>query len=168
MQNHIRDNLVRLMAAQGLSIDELCARARLDKRTVQGILNGTHRPHARTLHRLTQGLGTSTDELFLDPARLLYRCFDRKTNPRVRELVDSHPELFDGWCQADFEELHSRVGAGGALTLEGVLRSAQRMNRHRELAEKLAVILESHQEEFTGAMLDMIYKQVTKHGEGKG
>ncbi len=158
---YIPQNLTRLMAAQGLSIDALCARACLDKRTVQGILNGTHRPHARTLHRLAQGLDAPTDELFVDPARLLYRCFDRHTNPRVQELIAAHPELFSGWCQADFEELHSRVGTGGALNEEGAVRAVKRINRHRELSEKLAVILESHQEEFTAVLIDMIYQQVT-------
>ena len=79
------------------------------------------KPHARTLHRLAAGLGISVDELFIDPAQLLYRSFDRLTNPMVEEVLENHGELFHGWTQADFDELNSRVGLGGPLTMEGAL-----------------------------------------------
>lgn len=161
MQSYVRENLARLMASQGLSIDELSARSRLDKRTVQGILNGTHRPHAQTLHRLARGLQVQADELFLDPSRLIYRCFDRQTNPAVQEAIDSHPDLFADWSQSDFEELHSRMGTGGALNVDGAVNAAKRLNRKRELSEELAVLMESMHADLVANILDILYRQVT-------
>ena len=68
---------------------------------------------------------------------LLRRRFDRQTNPAVDELVADRPELFTDWCQADFDELYSRMGTGGALTADGALASAEAINRKRELHDKL-------------------------------
>ena len=134
--DHARENLLRLMAAGGLSLSRLAEQTGLNVRTIRGILRGGHRPHARTLHRLAEGLGVSVDEFFVDPAQLLYRRFDRQTNPLVAEVVADHKELFAGWSEADFDELHSRVGTGGALTVEGAVTAVRQMNRKRRLARE--------------------------------
>lgn len=160
MPSFTRDNLRRLMTQMGLTIDEVVSRSGLDLRTVKGILDGTKRAHPRTLHRLAQGLGVSADELFVDPARLVYRCFDRQTNPVVAKVVESRPELFEGWMQADFDELHSRFGTGGPLTAEGAISAAEAMNRNRALHEKLAVLLESNQAELVRGILEVMYQKV--------
>ena len=97
MADHASDNLRRLMTRLGLTIDQVAARTRVDRRTVKGMLDGAARPHARTLHRLAAGLGVSPDEFFVDPAQLVYRCFDRATNPVVADVVETHPTLFSGW-----------------------------------------------------------------------
>ncbi len=65
----------------------------LDERTIRGILSGGNKPHAQTLHRLAEGLGVKVDEFFVDPAQLLYRRFDRQTNPVVAEVLERHGEL---------------------------------------------------------------------------
>lgn len=160
MSDYVRENLSRLIAAGGLSIRQVAEQTGLDERTIRGILGGTKRPHARTLHRLAEGLGTSVDEFFVDPAQLLYRRFDRETNPVIEEVVQTRKELFTGWTQADFDELHSRVGTGGALTFEGALTAVGHMNRKRELHEKLDLLLESsHGEAITG-IVDVLYEQI--------
>jgi transcriptional regulator with XRE-family HTH domain len=161
MSDHAGENLLRLMAAKELSIHDVSERTGLDERTIRGITRGTNRPHARTLHRLADGLGVAVDEFFVDPAQLLYRRFDHQTNPIVGEVLESHGELFDGWREADFDELHSRVGTGGALTREGALAAVLAMNRNRDLHDKLDVLLESSQSEVVGGMLDLLYRQVT-------
>ncbi len=160
MANYTRDNLRRLMTQMALTIDQVVEKSGLDLRTVQGILDGTKTPHPRTLHRLAQGLGIPTDEFFLDPARLVYRHFDRQTNPLVAQVVESSPELFQGWTEADFDELHSRFGTGGPLSVEGALTAVQEMNRNRELHEKLAVLLESSQAEVVRGIVEVLYQQV--------
>ncbi len=160
MSNHAKENLQRLVAAAGMSIHQVAKLTGLDKRTIRGILNGVKKPHARTLHRLAEGLGVSVDEFFLDPAQLLYRRFDRLTNPLVEEIVSSHAALFDGWTEADFDELHSRVGMGGPLTREGALYAVQHMNRKRELHGKLDVLLESSHAEVAADILDVLYEKI--------
>ena len=160
MSDHARENLLRLMAAGGLSLSRVAEQTGLHVRTIRGILRGGHRPHAQTLHRLAEGLGVSVDEFFVDPAQLLYRRFDRQTNPLVAEVVKDHKELFAGWTEADFDELHSRVGAGGALTVEGAMAAVCQMNRKRELHEKLDLLLESSQAEVAAGILNVLYERV--------
>jgi transcriptional regulator with XRE-family HTH domain len=160
MPEHASPNLLRLMAAAELSFADLSVRTGLDERTIRGIAHGTHKPHTRTLHRLADGLGVAVDEFFVDPAQLLYRRFDQRTNPVVQEVLQAQPELFEGWGEADFDELHSRVGTGGALTYEGTVAAVCSMNRRRELHDKLDVLLESSQAKTVSGMLDLLYEQV--------
>jgi transcriptional regulator with XRE-family HTH domain len=164
MADHASDNLRRLMTRLDLTIHQVAARTRVDRRTVKGMLDGAARPHARTLHRLAVGLGVSPDEFFVDPASLVYRCFDQATNPVVAEVVHRHPELFAGWTDADFEELHSRFGTGGPLTEEGALAAAAAMNRNRAAHEQLAVLLESSQAELIRAIVAAMYEKLVPSG----
>ena len=143
-----------------MSIQDVSGRTGLDERTIRGLVRGTNKPHPRTLHRLAHGLGVSVDEFFLDPAQLLYRRFDRWTNPLVEQAIESHGERFEGWTECDFDELQSRVGTGGALTEEGVMQAVAQMNRKRELREKLDVLLESSQAEVTAEIIDVLYKKI--------
>jgi transcriptional regulator with XRE-family HTH domain len=160
MSEHAKANLQRLMAAAGLSIHQVAERSGVDERTVRAILGGGNRPHARTLHRLAEGLGVPVDELFLDPSQLLYRRFDRQTNPVIDQLVELHPEMFEGWGEADFDELHTHVGTGGALTFEGALATVRRINRSRQLHRRLEVLLESSQAETIEGVINLLYDQV--------
>jgi transcriptional regulator with XRE-family HTH domain len=168
MSRHTGENLTRLMAAQGLSIDDVVERTGLDRRTIQAILSGHQRAHALTLNRLARGLGVAVDELFLDPSRLVYRHFDRLTNPVVEELLESHPDLFADWGEADFAELSSRVGKGGPLTAEGALAAARRINWKRALFQKLALLLETSLAEVIGGIIDTMYEKIVLKGGRAG
>jgi len=165
MADYTGENLRRIMAREGLSISQALERTGLDRRTLKGILDGTSRAHSRTLHRLAEGLGVPVDEFFVEPSQLVYRCFDRQTNPVVAEVVEDHGELFAGWTDADFDELHSRQGTGGPLTTEGTLAVVQQMNRNRQLHEKLAVLLETSQAELIGSVVEALYQAVVKKEE---
>lgn len=159
MSHHIGENLLRLMAAEGLSLEDLAKRTGLHIRTLRGLLHANRRPHARTLHRLAHGLGVNVDELFVDPSQLIYRRFDRHTNPQVSRVMEDHKELFAGWGESDFDELHSRMGEGGALTREGALAAVRQMNAKRELHEKLDFLLESSHADIAADILDALYKK---------
>jgi transcriptional regulator with XRE-family HTH domain len=159
------DNLRRLMAELGLTLEQVARQSGLDKRTVKGILDGTNRPHPRSIGRLAQGLGVSAGELFVEPGQLLYRHFDRHTNPVVEEVVEAHPKVFADWTAADFDELQSRVGTGGPLTAEGALAAAREMNAKRELHEKLSVLLESSQAEMIAGIVELMYRKVVEASE---
>jgi len=159
-------NLQRLMAERGLTIEQVVAQTGVDRRTVRAVLHGISRPHARTLHRLAAGLEVPVDEFFLDDAHLRYRRFDRRTNPVVEEVLQSHRDLFAGWSEADFDELHSRVGHGGGLTHEGTLAAARQMNRKRQLHEQLDVLLESSHAELIAGMIELAYRQMVVEPEG--
>ena len=160
MTEHEATNLRRLLARFGLTIEELAERTGLDRRTIMGVADGSSSPHSRTISRLAKGLDVSADEFFLDPNRLAYRQFDSQTNPIVEEALQSHAELFDGWTEAEFDELHSRFGAGGALTLDGALVVVRQMNDSRRMHEKLAMLLESSQAKLIRAIVEVLYSQI--------
>jgi transcriptional regulator with XRE-family HTH domain len=154
-------NLRRLMARQGLTLDEVVQRSGLDERTIKGILSGTKiKPHARTLHQLATGLQVSADELFLNPSSLAHRVFDRQTNPLIDELVDAQPALFDGWSWADFDELYSHFGLGGGLTHAGAVEMVHSINRKRQIYSKVAILLESSDAELFSGIVDLLYDRV--------
>lgn len=158
--DHLPANLQRILARLGITIAEVVQRTGVDERTVRGILSGKNKPHARTLHKLAEGLGIKVDEFFQDPSLLAYRTFDRATNPVVDEVIQSHPQLFTGWTQADFDELYSRFGTGGALTSEGTITAAEQMNRKQELLRKVALLLESTEAELLTEMIELLYKRI--------
>ena len=160
MAEHAGPNLLRLMARLDVSISEVSERTGLDERTIRAVLRDTKRPQPRTLHRLAEGLGVSIDEFFLDPSQLLYRHFDGQTNPAVEELLAEDPQLFAGWSEGDFDELHSRMGHGGPLTPDGAMQAARDMNRKRQLHEKLDVLLESSQADLAATLLSAMYDKV--------
>ena len=160
MAKHEAENLRRLIANLGLTIEQVVAQTGVDRRTIQGIIEGAATPQHRTLKRLAEGLGVSADEFFLHPAQLLYRRFDRETNPRVAEVVQSHPDLFEDWTDVDFDELHSHFGTGGPLTTEGTLETVHKMNGKRQLHEKLALLLESSQAVLIRSMVELLYNQI--------
>ena len=162
MENYAGRNLQRLMAEAGLSVGEVARRAGLDERTVRAVCSGRCRPRGTTLHRLAEGLGAAVDQFFLDPAQLAYRQFDRAANPEVERAVAESPELFRHWTEADFDELNSRVGAGGCLTRQGALEAAGHMNRKRRLHEKLDLLLETTHADLVGEMIDLLYERMTE------
>ncbi len=154
----VSENLWRLMADRLLTTDQLAERSRVDKRTIRAILDRRNRPRPRTIGRLAEALGVPTGELLVEPARRTYRStFDQATNPLVEQVIESHPEVFAQWTDADYEELHSRMGTGGALTADGALEAARTMNAKRELHEKLEVLLETGQAEVIAGIVELMY-----------
>jgi len=166
MDNLLGDNLRRIMSQLGLTINEVAERTKLDKRTIRGILEGSKRPHPKTIGQLAEGLGVSVDELYIDPTRLLYRRLDKQTNPVVEKVIQEHPELFADWTTAEFEELYSRFGMGGAMTEEGVLEAARKTNRRRILQHKLAVLLETSQAELIENIINLFYEKLRAGSQG--
>jgi len=159
------ENLRRLMAREGMTLRDVADRCRLDERTIKTILSGDSTPHARTLHKLSQGLGVAVDELFQTPSALAYRSFDRQSNPHVEEAILEEPRVFEGWSGDDFGELYSRFGVGGALTTNGVLEAAERMNRNREIHRQVAFLLESPERELLTTMVQVLYQRVTSYNQ---
>lgn len=159
-------NLRRLLAQHGLTIAEVAGRAKVDRRTVQAVLNDSGKPHPKTIHRLAEAFGVAADEFYVEPSQLLYRQFDRETNPLVNEVVEAHSGLFDGWTTDDFDELHSRFGSGGALTHDGVITAAEEMNLRRALHEKLSLLLESSHRDLAQKMIELLYDQAILSSQG--
>lgn len=148
------------MAREGLSYDELALQTGLDTRTLRGILRAEKQPRSITLKRLADGLGVSVDDLFhADESSVGIADFDAATNPAIEEAMAVEPQLFDKWLPGDFGELASRFGAGGPLTLEGVIESARKMNVNRETIERARVVLETDQRETLRQVIDALFER---------
>lgn len=152
-------NVRRLMAREGLSFADLMHRSGLDHRTLKNLLAGRQKPRPATLNQLASGLNVPVDELFQDPALLRHRLFDRQTNPTVDQVIADNPQLFHGWTEAEFDELYSRFGTGGALTEHGTLEVAGHMNRRRELLGKVTLLLETNEAELLETMIEAMYRR---------
>lgn len=159
-------NVRRIMAQLNMTQSQAAAATGLDERTLRSILHGDTQPHARTLHRLAEGLGVEVDELFQDPSQsgessFAVSAFDRATNPMAAEVVENHPEFFQDWVAADFDELFSRMAVGGELTEAGTLAAARAMNERRELMRQAAVVLESSEGDLLREFIQMLYRRAT-------
>jgi hypothetical protein len=136
----------------------------LDERTIRGVARAANRPHARTLHKLVEGLNWSVDELFLPPGRSPQR-FDRDTNPEIASVVGNRGELFERWSEADFDELYSQFGMGGSLNEAGVVAAAEAINAKRSLLRQVSVILESGESELLADLVRFLYQRIALAGE---
>jgi transcriptional regulator with XRE-family HTH domain len=157
----VTTNLRRLMARDGMTFEDVVAATGLDERTLRSLVRGTTNPHARTLHKLADGLGVSVDELFRTAGRWSHRRFDRATNSLVESAIVAHPNCFTNWTEAEFDELYSRFGTGGQLTESGLLAAAAAMNAKRDLWRQVSVILESSQSELLADFVELLYRRVT-------
>jgi transcriptional regulator with XRE-family HTH domain len=157
----VAGNLRRIMARDDLAFEQVVAATELDERTIRSLARGISHPHARTLHKLAEGLGVAIDELFQPVARTGPRRFDRATNSLVDDCVAQHAKLFRNWSQGDFDELYSRFGAGGQLTEVGVLAAAEATNLKRNLWRQVSVILESSDADLLSQFVGMLYRRVT-------
>ncbi len=111
-------------------------------------------------------MGVSTDELFQDPyqggdANFAPASFDRATNPVAAEVVGAHPELFEHWTPADFNELFSRMAVGGELTEAGTLTVVHAMNERRDLMYQVAVVMESNEADLMRDFVKLLFRRVT-------
>ena len=154
-------NIRRLMARFNMTMQGVVDATGVDERTLRSILRGETSPHARTLHKLAEGLGIDSDELFHDAFFSEHPEFDRATNQQVTEAIRNHPELFEDWTEAEFNELYSRVAVGGELTAAGAIATATAMNARRELLYQVSVILETSEAEILREMIGLLYRRVT-------
>ena len=154
-------NLRRIMARDDLTFDQVVTATELDERTLRSLARGGTHPHARTLHKLAQGLGVSIDELFRPAGRTAARQFDRASNSLVESVVAIHARTFKNWSERDFDELYSRFGTGGQLTEAGILAAARSMNAKRDLWRQVSVILETGEAELLSGFIELLYFRAT-------
>jgi len=159
----VAHNLRRLMVRFDLTYQAVVEASGLDERTVRSIAHGRKRPHARTLHRLAEGFGVAADEFFVDSATIDSAGFDAATNHMVGEVIQSHPELFEGWTARDYAELYSRFGKGGALTEAGALAAAEHMNHKRQVLDRVRILLESSDGPLLADFVELLYARIQAH-----
>lgn len=166
------ERIRQLRLSRGWGIDTLASRAKLSRTTLHNLENGTTaNPRASTLKRLAETLDVTVGRLLEDrPEPLVHvpaaqtdddrRQLDRHTNPLIDETLALRPRMFDGWSPENWDELYSEFGMGGALTQEGVIEAATRINRKRQTLRQLEVVLETDLAEVAARMIDSLYEMV--------
>ena len=159
---------------RGLSRGELAARSGISRTTLYQIeRGGVAHPRGTTLKRIADALeidvlrlAAPDAEAANGPEEPRQRAFDRSTNPCVDDVSEACPSLFAGWSPADWDELYSTFGNGGQLTADGVAQSAVQINRKREVAHRLNVLLETHLGDVAAGLIDTLYKLVSAPPNG--
>jgi hypothetical protein len=86
----------------------------------------------------------------------------------IESVARQNGDLFAAWSEADFDELYSQFGAGGALNEAGVVTAAEAINAKRALLRKAAVILESSESELLADFVKLLYRRVTDVSQPPG
>lgn len=147
-------------AQRGWDQSRLAREAGISRTTLSQLENGRGpAPRPSTVGKVTRALDLPSS--WWDEEQAVARSFDRATNPEVQAVAERHPEAFAALTSADWDELHSVFGTGGALTEEGVLLQAARLHSKRELIRQLEVVLETHLGEAATAMIQGLYERVT-------
>ena len=98
-------NLRRLMADSGMTTVDLVKWSGVDERTIRGVLRGTAKPHARTIHRLARALQVDAAKLLDDDSHAA------AVRQRLETFVAQRPHLFAGWSPLDVRKLLAASGA---------------------------------------------------------
>lgn len=161
-------------AQRGWDVSDLAREAGVSRTTAHQLLAGeTRQPHLSTLARIAGALGVSVAELSTEVEKDVAvselrtheaATLDRQTNPRIFEVAEESPQLFAGWTTAEWDELYSTFGTGGALTAEGVRDAASAINRKRETVRKVQVLLETHLADVATQLVEALYRMVRPLG----
>ena len=87
----------------------------------------------------------------------------KSLNPVIDDVMASHPDIFRGWTERDFDWLRSIRGHGGALTQEGVLNFAHRHNIDRQILEKTRELLHSEKREVIHSVIMSLWESLRSH-----
>lgn len=151
-------------AQRGWDQSRLAREAGISRTTLSQLENGRGPdPRPSTVGKVTLALGLPP--AWWDVQEHAARAFDRATNPEVLAVAERHPAAFTNLTPADWDELHSVFGTGGALTEDGVLAQAVRLQVKRELIRQLEVVLETHLGEAATAMIRGLYERVVLPAE---
>lgn len=167
--------LRRLRLQRGWNVEELARQAGVSRTTMYLLETGkTAMPRAKTLQQIAATLGVEVEELAPEWASALSahddeasrsRSYDRAINKSLNGLVDrvfqASPQLFGDWSQADWDELYSTYGVGGALTEEGISAAAEQINRKRTICHQLQVVLETEHAETAARVIQALYQLAT-------
>ena len=168
----------RLCVRKGLPLGELARRAGVSRTTLYHLANGTTaRPHASTLARIADVL--EVDPRLLDGAEeggqpasssrawpggsaIVDRqlAFRRSTNAVVQDVYREQGVMFEGWSPDEWAELYSAVGTGGPLSRDGVVQTAEHINRKRRVIHKLQLVLETHLREAACEVIETLFEIV--------
>ena len=176
--------ITRLVQERGWNQEEFARIARLNRHTVRQILhrNGNRRLRNATVSACARALGLSVHDLRTQPLERLLprmveghpangegglrRLYDQATQPELRAWTERNPDRAARLGAADVDELLSLQGDGGPLTAFGVESFVERLERRRNLIERVNAVAGTEYLDLLEQLVGLLYEKVQPSAGG--
>lgn len=167
--------IARLVRERGLSQEEFSRLANLNRLTIRHIFQGgPRRLHEATVRACAGVLGVSPEELREAPLEKLVprvrqtdagaacwrRRFEEATQPELLAWMERHPERAAQLSAEEVDELLSLQGTGGPLTSHGVAHFVERIERKRQLLQKVSAVAGTEYIDLLEQFVQLLYEKV--------
>ncbi len=171
--------IARLVEEKGWNQEDFAKIAGLNRQTIRQILQppGDRRLRNATIARCAQALNLSVHELRTVPVeRLLlrmrrppasvngdarlHRLYEQATHPDLRAWIERNPERSRQLTQEEVDDLLAMQGDDGPLTAVGAEGLIGRMERRRNLLQRVQTIARSEYLDLLEQLVGLIYEKV--------
>jgi hypothetical protein len=170
--------IARLVQERGWNQEEFARITRLNRHTVRQILHlvAGRRLRNATVGACARGLGLTVNELRSQPLERLLprmaeghpangdsplrRLYDQATQPELRAWTERNPDRAARLGAADVDELLSLQGDGGPLTAFGVESFVERLERRRDLFQRVNAVAGTEYLDLLEQFVGLLYEKV--------
>jgi transcriptional regulator with XRE-family HTH domain len=175
--NDLARRIARLVEEKGWNQEDFARISQLNRHTVRQILNAGPERRLRnaTVSQCAGAFGLSVAELRTAPiGQLLLRVRGRAAGdegarrlleegvamPELADWLDRNPARRDGLQAAEAEELLAMQSPGGGLERDGVETAVARIERRRELLERVRVVAGSEYAHLLEQFVELLHEKV--------
>jgi hypothetical protein len=170
--------IARLVQERGWNQEEFARIARLNRHTARQILLPGPRRRLRnaTVGACARALGLTVNELRTQPLERLLprmaeghpangdsplrRLSEEATQPELRAWTERNPDRAARLTGAEADELLALQGSGGPLTAFGVESFVERLERRRNLIERVQVVAGTEYLDLLEQLVGLLYEKV--------
>ncbi len=170
--------IARLVQERGWNQEEFARIARLNRHTARQILLPGPRRRLRnaTIGACARALGLTVNELRTQPLERLLprmaeghpangdsplrRLYEQATQPELRAWTERNPDRAARLTGAEVDELLSLQGSGGPLTAFGVESFVERLERRRNLIERVNAVAGTEYLDLLEQIVGLLYEKV--------
>jgi len=167
--------IARLALELGWNQQTFARHAKLNRLTIAQICGARpHRLHNATVQACAQAFGIGPHELRTEPIERLLpkvrpprsaaeqrrRMFEQAMQPEVRQWLEQNPDRAAALLADELDELMSLQGVGGPLTAFGVAEFVQRLERRRQLIQKVVAVAGTEYVELLESFVGLLFEKV--------
>jgi transcriptional regulator with XRE-family HTH domain len=170
--------IARLVQERGWNQEDLARAARLNRHTARQILLPGPRRRLRnaTIGACARALGLTVNELRTQPLERLLprmaegqpangdsplrRLYEQATQPELRAWTERNPDRAARLTGKEIDELLALQGNGGPLTAFGVESFVERLERRRNLVERVNAVAGTEYLDLLEQLVGLLYEKV--------
>ncbi len=181
---NIAEKIARLVEERGWNREDLARLANLNRQTVRQIMDG--RQGRRGLQNATvsacaRALGLGVSDLRNPPLERLLprmngplpgsaddhvrRLYEEASQPELLAWVERNPERARRLSPQEIDELLSLQGTGGPLTLFGLERYVELLERKRALIHKVHAVAGTEYLDILEKLVQLLYEKIQPYGD---